>query len=289
MALDPKTLNRLATLTMRSRKKFLSIRQGGHTSLKRGHGIEFSDYRKYELGDDPRHIDWKVYARNDRLYVKQFQEEQNLSVFVLVDGSASMFIPKIDKKFERAKEIALALSYIALIQQDRVAVSVPGITKSAFVEGPKGIHKITKILDAANQKEFDFEKATQNAIRKISFPGVAIIVSDFLLPFENIKKLFDTLRAKNLDITAIQVLGEHDINPFKNEKNFKAKDSETGKTVNLNYSKKALSEYTESFSSHTKHLDEYFKSANIHFKQYMPENSLFNFLGTEIKDTGLVQ
>ena len=81
----PAFLRQLELLRLRARRSYLGTRQGGHLSLKRGHGIEFSDYRKYELGDDPRHIDWSAYARSERLYIKRFREEQDLSVLLLLD------------------------------------------------------------------------------------------------------------------------------------------------------------------------------------------------------------
>ena len=87
-------LKSLELLKLKARRAFLGMREGGHTSIKRGHGIEFADYRKYELGDDLRHIDWGVYARSDRLYLKRFREERDLSLLLLVDGTNSMFVPE---------------------------------------------------------------------------------------------------------------------------------------------------------------------------------------------------
>ena len=85
MLLNQAFLKQLELLKINSRRSFLGSRQGGHASIKRGHGIEFSDYRKYVPGDDPRHIDWNVYARTERVYVKRFQEEQDLSVFIFLE------------------------------------------------------------------------------------------------------------------------------------------------------------------------------------------------------------
>ena len=86
----PAILRQLEMLKLSSRRAFLGQRQGAHLSLKRGQGVEFYDYRKYELGDNPRHIDWGLYGRSERIYVKRFREEQSLSVLVLLDSSPSM-------------------------------------------------------------------------------------------------------------------------------------------------------------------------------------------------------
>ena len=98
-AFTPEYLRQLELLRIRARRAFLGTKQGGHVSLKRGHGIEFSDFRQYQPGDDPRHIDWSVFARSERLYVKQFQEEQDLTVLLLIDSTASMVTPSNEKKW----------------------------------------------------------------------------------------------------------------------------------------------------------------------------------------------
>ena len=91
-------LSRLETLRMQTRRRFLGSRPGGHVSLRRGAGLEFADYRRYTPGDDLRYIDWNLYGRTDRLYIKQFQEEEDLYTSLFLDGSASMAHPAQDGK-----------------------------------------------------------------------------------------------------------------------------------------------------------------------------------------------
>ena len=97
---SPSFFKRLQQLKIHTRRTFLGSRQGGHLSLRRGHGLEFADYRLYTSGDDFRHIDWGIYGRTDRLYVKQFREEQDLNVFFLIDASQSMDFPQNENKFK---------------------------------------------------------------------------------------------------------------------------------------------------------------------------------------------
>ena len=110
--LDTKVLKKLEALQLKSRRTFLGSRQGQHRSLRKGHGLEFDDHRSYAPGDDYRYIDWAVYGRTDKIYLKQFREEQDLSVSVLIDSSKSMI--HTEKKFSYAKSLGLALSYTAL-------------------------------------------------------------------------------------------------------------------------------------------------------------------------------
>ena len=142
----PAFLSQLELLNLQSKRAYLGTRHGGHRSLKRGHGIEFSDYRVYVPGDNPRDIDWAVYARSDRLYVKRFQEEQALTVLVILDTSPSMTAVMADRKWERAREIGLALSYIALMQQDGVAICAPGYITTPTLWGVRAMHGLAKFV-----------------------------------------------------------------------------------------------------------------------------------------------
>ena len=101
---------------------------GMHLSPKRGSSLEFNDYRHYSPGDDFRYIDWGLYGRSDKLYIKLFQEEEDLLTYIFVDASASMGYPAADRKFESAMLTALALAYVALASGDRVMLRVLGGT-----------------------------------------------------------------------------------------------------------------------------------------------------------------
>ena len=126
---------RLQSLKIHTRRAFLGSRQGAHSSIRKGHGLEFSDFRPYAKGDDFRHIDWAVYGRTDRLYVRQFREEQDLNVVIAIDTSASMGHPEGEKKFEMAKNLALALSYIALTDGDTISMVLLGQNTLAKYSG----------------------------------------------------------------------------------------------------------------------------------------------------------
>src|SRR5918992_1640874 len=105
-------LAQLETLRLRTRKEFLGGHSGSYASPRRGTSLEFADYRRYAPGDDLRYLDWGIYARSDRLYVKVFHEEVDLFAYVFLDASASMAFPSRAEKFLPASHVALALSYI---------------------------------------------------------------------------------------------------------------------------------------------------------------------------------
>jgi uncharacterized protein (DUF58 family) len=285
----PELLHTLELLQIRSRRAFLGTRQGGHLSVKRGHGIEFSDYRKYELGDSPRHIDWGVYARSDRLYVKRFQEEQDLSVLIIIDTSASMITPAEDRKWETARDIALALGYIALMQQDGVSFAAPGHLLTPRLSGARAIHQLGQLVtELTVDGSADFVAGVKQAATAVRFPGVAIVISDFLMPFEQIQEVFNILRARNLDTSAIQVLGANDLEPLKGATDVVAVDSETGEEVNLSLSAAEREEYSWLLEQHTKRLAEFLASSRISFTRTTASESLGDFIVQNLTRTGLV-
>src|SRR6266513_217741 len=98
----PQFLARLEELRIRTRQQYAGIGKGTHLSPKRGSSLEFSDYRHYTPGDDFRYIDWGLYGRTDKYYIKLFKEEEDLLTYVFLDASASMMYPAADKKFESA-------------------------------------------------------------------------------------------------------------------------------------------------------------------------------------------
>lgn len=286
----PALLRQLELLKIRSRRAYLGTRQGGHLSLKRGHGIEFSDYRRYELGDNPRHIDWGVFARSDRLVVKTFREEQDLNVLVLLDTSASMFTPLSDNKWSRGCEIALALAYIALMEQDSVSVAAPGVFESPFYYGARAIHDLTKsLLGSQLNPSGNFERAAQLAINRVRFPGVAVFVSDFLMPLPQVQALVNLMRAKNLDITAIQLLGPGDITPLRDEGDVIAVDSETGEQMDLALDSRQREQYAALLEDHNKRVQEILSSARVRYVRAETATPLADFLIGSLAVTGLLK
>lgn len=291
----PEFFRRLELLKLRSRRSYLGTRQGGHLSLKRGHGIEFSDYRQYEPGDSPRHIDWGLYARSDRLYVKRFQEEQNLTMLLLVDGTTSMMTPLEDQKWERARDIALALSYVALMEQDAVTLSVPGMLHSPLYSGAQAFHQIVRELSMVptvgqcDVGQCDFAREAQRAVSRVRFPGVAVFISDFLMPISQIEQVLVSMRAKALDITAVQVLGPHDKEPLPPQTDAIAVDSESGEEVAISMSAQALLDYREYFAQHIQTVRQLFLDARVGFCQTTTSDDFAEFVVQSLARTGLLQ
>jgi uncharacterized protein (DUF58 family) len=119
--LDPEFLHKLEQLELVSRKIFVGRMKGERKSKRRGSSVEFADHRNYSIGDDLRHIDWNVYGRLDRLFLKLFLEEEDLHVYTLLDASLSMDYGE-PTKLHYGKQVAAALAFVGLVNHDRVVL-----------------------------------------------------------------------------------------------------------------------------------------------------------------------
>src|ERR1700682_1487313 len=179
----PVFLARLKNLRIRTRQRYAGLGRGMHLSPKRGSSLEFNDYRHYSPGDDFRYIDWGLYGRSDKLYIKLFQEEEDLLTYIFVDASASMGYPAADHKFESAMVTALALAYVALASGDRVMLRVLGGTGArgnpSFVTGRHRIVELARRLAGLKPAgQFDFAGSLAHELLAIRRAGKGFIVSD---------------------------------------------------------------------------------------------------------------
>jgi uncharacterized protein (DUF58 family) len=136
--LDPRTLARIGALDLRARLIVEGLMSGMHRSPYQGISVEFAQHRPYVSGDDIRHVDWKVFGRSDKVYLKQYQEETNLHLLLIVDASESMGFGTVDAhgatwtKYDHATAIAASLAYMAIQQQDSVGLAIFDQTLSRY-------------------------------------------------------------------------------------------------------------------------------------------------------------
>ena len=212
----------------------LGSRQGSHRSIRRGHGLEFSDFRPYSAGDDIRQIDWNVYGRTDRLYVREYREERDLNVVLLIDTSASMGYPVGENKFEFARRLALALGYIGLADGDSVMFGLLGQRVTPRYIGPRALARAWKALDAISAEgSFSIQNECRAALASTRLPGKCFFISDFLAPSAELFPALDYIRSRNFDLSLLQVLApaEFQLQPSSSVTEFV--DSETGEILSL--------------------------------------------------------
>ncbi len=180
MTLDAGFFDRLSRLRMAMGHRASMNLTGNRKSTQKGSSTEFSDFREYMPGDDIRRIDWNAYGRLDRLYVKEYMEEKEAVVSILIDTSASMEYG-VHKKSERACALAAAFAYMGLNNMDRVMVYDMQQMQQPFVAGG-GKRALPKLTDWLEQRSFDGTVDVSEAVRQLPMkgPGVTMIISDFL-------------------------------------------------------------------------------------------------------------
>lgn len=292
-ALSADFLRNLEAFTLTARRSFQGMRAGMHRSLKRGTGLEFSDYRQYEPGDNPRHIDWGVYGRTDRLYVKRFLEEENLQVLVIVDASASMTVDS--DKWEFARRFALGISYIALTNQDRVRLLPLGESPSPFLNGPKAIHEADRFLAATNLSRAGqapqqvILHSLQKALSTIRFPGIVIFISDFLFDTSLTERIILSLAAKNLEIHFTHVLGQSDVNPFPELESAVVKDEESEESFGITLNSEARERYASLLGEHERNLRDLCSRRRISYAKVNLNQDFNSQIFSAISDSDFIQ
>lgn len=211
-------LAKLDRLDVVSRKIFAGKMQGERRSKKRGISAEFADYRHYTHGDDLRFVDWNIYARLDRLFLKLFLEEEDLSLVVAIDTSASMHWGN-PSKFAFAQRLAMALGYVGLVNQNRVSMFAFGGGEVRPITGLRGRRRTKELGAWLLGLEPGGAGGFSEALRRIAIGrqgrGVVVLVSDFLVK-EGYEKGLRYLGGGGYDVFCLQVLSPEEIDPAAN-------------------------------------------------------------------------
>jgi uncharacterized protein (DUF58 family) len=220
--LDPKVLNKIARLELRARLVVEGFLSGRHRSPYHGVSVEFAEHREYVPGDDLRHLDWKVYGKTDRHYIKRYEEETSLTCHIVVDGSESMLYAGEGgmSKFDYAATAAASLAYLILRQQDFVGLAVFDEKIRSFLNpsnNPAHIKALVHDLGGAESTpKTDVGAVLTEVASRIRQRGMVILISDLFDEPERILKGLKKVRAKEMDIVVFHVLDEEEITfPFQ--------------------------------------------------------------------------
>ncbi|MGQ9610078.1 MAG: DUF58 domain-containing protein [bacterium] len=265
MLIEPEFMKKLERLRISSRKLFSGAIKGKRRSIKRGSSVEFADYRDYQPGDDFRFIDWNIYSRLDRLFLKTFVEEENIYIHILLDVSASMNFGN-PSKLEYAKKIATALGYIGLIYLDTVAVSTfaEELNELRYLRGKDRIFILMKFLEnieSSNAKSL-MDSCLKRYAGKSKHAGVAIIISDFLVPKITYEEGLKSLIYKNFDINLIHIMDYEEINPTLSGE-LRLRDSETGEIKEVTITDRLLDQYRVRLEKFRHDLENFCERNNI--------------------------
>ncbi len=213
--LDPEFLHRLEQLELVSRKIFLGKMKGERRSKRKGQSVEFADYRNYVVGDDLRFLDWNLYARLDRLFIRLFMEEEDLHVYILIDNSLSMDFGD-PTKLHYARQVAAALGFIGLVNMDRVAIEVFNDRLTQSLPAIRGRRSLWRMMDFLEKLEpagpSDMRRALRTFSLKSSGKGIVILLGDFMVK-GGYEEALRYLIARQMDIYVIQILSQEEIDP----------------------------------------------------------------------------
>ena len=243
--LDPAFLKKLEALSIVSKRVFAGQTKGEKRSVKRGSSIEFADYREYVNGDDLRYVDWKAYGRLEKLFLKLFVEEEDLSIHLLIDTSQSMGFGQPLTKADYARRVAAALGYIALSEYDRVTLaSFSGALGEMMppARGRPGIMSFFRFLETKTRVggETRFGPALAEYARRAKNVGIAVVISDFF--DDSYVKGLKALLARRFQVVLLHVLDEEEMHPTLTG-DLRLLDAETGEAREVSISPYLLAQY----------------------------------------------
>ena len=230
--LHPEAIRRISRLELRARHIVEGFLSGMHRSPYFGQSVEFAQHREYAHGDDLRHVDWKVWARQDRLYVKQFEEDTNLRCTMLIDVSNSMAYGQGPlNKYEYACTVACSLAYLILKQQDAVGCvtfddqvrnKVPVRSKRNHIHSVVQSLSITEPKDKTNMLEI-----CRNVAESYPRRGMMVIISDLLTERDSLVRGLKLLRQRGHDVMVFHILDDDELDfPFSGPMRFDGLESE---------------------------------------------------------------
>lgn len=253
--LDADTLQRLDNLVLITRKAMATGRPGRRRSPLAGSSMEFADYRRYAPGDDFRRIDWRAYARLERLFLRVFEAEENLTITILIDCSDSMQHGK-PSKASLATTLAAALSYVALKCEDSVMVGALTDRLSAHRRTGSGKHAIWTVGEFLRRLPHagttDLNRALYELGRVVSGPGLTIVISDFLAP-GGYQAGVRAVRQLRQEVALLQILAPDEIEPDL-QGDWRLRDSEGSGSVEVSSTPAVIQAYRQRLLTYMQEL-----------------------------------
>jgi uncharacterized protein (DUF58 family) len=261
---DAEFLRKLERLEWLTRRRLRGQTRGEQRSRAQGRSIELFDYRAYQHGDDLRYIDWNLYSRLDQLFVKLFAAEEDLTLYLLIDASASMALGQ-PSKVDYTRRLAAALAYIGLAHFERVGVSTfrAGLIQtSPLMRGRANIMHLLQFLGSLSATgKTSLEMAISDFAASSRKPGMVIVLSDFL-DVGDIKHCLSSLRSQRHDAVMLQILAEDDIAPPL-AGDLQLVDSEHQSSIRVSLDEALRNTYEQAVLSHVDALARHCLSAGI--------------------------
>jgi uncharacterized protein (DUF58 family) len=256
--LSSEFMARLDQLDITSRKMLAGRMKGERRSKRQGQSVEFADYRNYTVGDDLRFIDWNIYARLEKLLLKLFLEEEDLSLYILIDVSKSCDYGNPNKAFY-LKQVAAALGYIGLVNYNRVTISAVGDTVVADTGAMRGRTKVPRMIDFVQKLTPAGSSDLATACKRFALAnrrkGVCVVLSDFFdkSGYENALRY---VAGGTYDLFCIQALSPQEIDPDL-QGDLKLTDLEDGDEAEVSITQPLIKQYKANLNAYCLGLKDY--------------------------------
>jgi uncharacterized protein (DUF58 family) len=298
--LTPELLRRLEQFQLLAARRAKSSAKGERRSRARGQSVEFADYRTYVHGDDFRYLDWNLYGRLERLFLKLYEEERELPVRIFLDASESMTFGT-PRKFDFARQVAAAMGYVALCGFDRVSViPFPGAPNGTAVDPAarsmelaargalrtvRGKKSGLQFFQNLNALTAGGSAALNEALRRGALEarqtGLAVVLSDFLDPagYEDGLK---ALTARGFQVDAVQILAPEELEPTTFG-DLRMVDSENGATQEVTFGRYRMKAYQQMVQNFVQRLREFCQPRGINFFSVSSGTSLDDLLLKQLR------
>jgi uncharacterized protein (DUF58 family) len=277
-------LVQLERLSLLSRRSFRGRVKGERRSPRKGISVEFSDYRQYGVGDDLRYVDWNVYARLDRLYLKLFVDEEDLCLHLLLDASASMGFGE-PSKLEHTAKLAGALGFVGLVGLERVGV---GVVRERMAEGfspARGRSQVLPLMDFVGRLRAGGATSLNDGLAAYALrsreAGLAVLISDLMDP-TGYERGLKALLERRFDVHVIHVLAPEEMNPgFGGD--LRLLDAETDELRDLTLDGEALRAYQARLRDFLDRAEQFCRGNEITYHRVVTDTPVEEFMLRQLK------
>ncbi|HMP79196.1 MAG TPA: DUF58 domain-containing protein [Pirellulaceae bacterium] len=288
--LTPELLSQLDRMELVSRKVFRGRMKGERRSKRKGQSVEFADYRNYVHGDDLRFIDWNLYARLERLFLKLYMEEEDLHFYALVDCSHSMDFGE-PTKFVYAKQLAAALGYVGLCRSDRIKVEPLGSPFARQAPVLRGRQSLWRMLDFLNQipcgADIPLEDSLKSFCLRNRGKGILVLITD-LMNKTGFEQPLKYLIARDLDVYVIHVLSRAEIEPDL-AGDLRLIDCEDGDVREITVSSRLIERYKDTLARFTQGARDFCTKRNVTYMMTSTDLPVEQLISRFLRQRGMVR
>lgn len=288
--LSPALLAKLENMELISRKIFRGRMKGERKSRRKGQSVEFADFRNYVAGDDLRFIDWNMYARLDKLFLKLYLEEEDLHFYTAIDVSESMNFGN-PTKLHYAKQLAAALGYISLCRTDRVKIEPLDGSKNnsaPVLRGRKSLWRMTEYLESIQPgTNCTLTEAVKSFCLRNTGKGILVVITD-LMDKAGYEDALKYLVARDLDIYLIHVLSQEEIDPDITG-DLKLIDCEDQDFAEISVSQRLIDRYRQTLATFIEQARDFSSRRGIVYTMTSTERSVDRLVSRYLRQRGLVR